>query len=262
MMTGGGSRWFRIVQEHDVRRIRRNVLVAVYLPLIAGIVIFGMFSLSSPAGAPVENAELGGMSGGGGGDQKTYEMEFGSTAGEDATATESSEKSVEIQLLRIRIISPFAPVTKPTAKPKTRETRKKQLASIAGPPPMRRLRGMGPGSGGGTGGGSGGGIGAGIGYSIDWGGTGSRRLLSGRLPKYPAGTDAEMPITVSFTVLADGTISTVVPTRRGNEILEREALSAVRTWRFETLPEAMSGKTQTGSVIFNFTLDNSTPGRQ
>ncbi|HLF14755.1 MAG TPA: TonB family protein, partial [Bacteroidota bacterium] len=87
-------------------------------------------------------------------------------------------------------------------------------------------------------------------------------LLSGRLPKYPRGTDAEMPIAISFTVLADGTVSAVVPTRRGNEILEREAVSAVRTWRFEALPQAMSDKMQTGSVIFNFKLDKSTPDRQ
>ena len=56
-------------------------------------------------------------------------------------------------------------------------------------------------------------------------------------------------------------MSAVVPTRRGNEILEREAVSAVRTWRFEALPETM-GETQTGSVIFNFKLDKSTPDRQ
>jgi TonB family protein len=252
MNPGGGLRWFRILQERDRRRIRRNVLLGVYLPLLAGIAIVALITIVSPAGVPIEkNPELGGMSGGGGGDQQEYDREFGSTAGDDATADESSEKSVEVQLLKIRIITPGAPVAKPAVKPKAKEKRKQQVASVAGPPPVRRLRGAG----------SGGGIGAGIGFSIDWGGTGSRRLLSGRLPKYPAGTDAEMAIAVSFTVLADGTVSSVVPTKRGNEILEREAVSAIRTWRFESLPEALSDRTQSGSVVFNFKLDQSTAVR-
>ncbi len=261
-MIEGMSRWYRILQEHDVRRIRRNAIVAIYLPSILIIVLFSALAGDPPVGMAENNPELGGMSGGGGGDEKVYEMEFGSTAGDNGSIDESSEKSVHFQLINVRIISPVSAVVKPVAKPSKEKVRKKQVASAPGPAPVRRLRGMGPGTGGGTGGGSGGGIGAGVGYSIDWGGTGSRRLLSGRLPKYPSGTDAEMPIAVQFTVLPDGTVSAVVPTKRGNEILEREAVSAVRTWRFESLPEALSEKIQTGSVVFNFKLDKSTPDRQ
>ena len=49
-------------------------------------------------------------------------------------------------------------------KSKPEKSPKKKSASVSGPAPVRRLRGMGPGTGGGTGGGSGGGIGAGVGY--------------------------------------------------------------------------------------------------
>jgi TonB family protein len=259
MTGGGGVRWFRILQERDRRRIRRNVLLGVYLPILAGIAIVALVTLISPAEPPREDpSELGGMSGGGGGDDQEYEMEFGSTAGSEPEASASEEKSLEVHLLKIKIIVPGEQVAKPTVKPKPKEKqRKKTVAFVPGPPPVRRLRGTGPGTGGGTGGGSGGGIGAGVGFSIDWGGTGSRRLLSGRLPKYPPGTDAEMAIGVTFTVLGDGTVSSVVPTKRGNEILEREAVSALRTWRFEALPEALAGKVQSGSVVFNFKLDKS-----
>jgi len=263
MKNGPGVRWFRILQERDLRRIRRKVLMGVYLPLIAGIVIVALITILSPAEVtpPPTDPELGGMSGGGGGDDAEYEMEFGSTAGSEPEASASEEKSVEVQLVRIKVIVPGETVAKPAVKPKPKEKKKQQVAFVPGPPPVRRLRGTGPGTGGGTGGGSGGGIGAGVGFSIDWGGTGSRRLLSGRLPKYPPGTDAEMAIAVSFTVLGDGTVSSVVPTKRGNEILEREAVSAVRTWRFEALPDALSAKVQGGSVVFNFKLDKSTTVR-
>lgn len=262
MNKGPGVRWFRILQERDRRRIRRNVLMGVYLPISFGILVFALITVLSPADVPPpdQDMELGGSSGGGGGDLTEYDMEFGATeAGDDVAAEASIEKSVEIQLLKIRIITPGAPpVEKPEVKPKPKDPKKKKpVASVSAPPPVRRLRGMGPGTGGGTGGGSGGGIGAGIGYSIDWGGSGGRRLLSGRIPKYPPGTDAEMAITVSFTVLPDGTVSAVMPANRGNEILEREAVSALKTWRFEPLPDAMGDKRQTGRVVFNFVFDKS-----
>ncbi|HLF14347.1 MAG TPA: hypothetical protein VI932_05615, partial [Bacteroidota bacterium] len=162
-MIEGLFRWYRILQERDVRRIRRNAILGVYIPMLAGVLVFTLLVSYTPAAVTPVSPELGGMSGGGGGDRKEYEMEFGSTAGGDETATESPVKSVEVHLVKIRFISPSAPAAKPAVKRKI-ETRKKQLASAAGPPPVRRLRGAGPGSGGGAGGGSGGGIGAGVGY--------------------------------------------------------------------------------------------------
>ena len=261
MTAGPGVRWFRILQERDRRRIRKKVLMGVYLPLLAGILIMAVATLFSPAEVALPtDPELGGSSGGGGGDLTEYDMEFGATAGDAGEATESSYKSVEVNLIKIRIITPQMAAAKPKTKPKPKEKRK-QLASVSAPAPVRRLRGMGAGEGGGTGGGSGGGIGGGIGYSIDWGGEGGRRLLSGRLPKYPPNTDAEMAITVAFSVLPDGTVSGVQPANRGAEALEREAVAAIRTWRFEALPAALGEKIQKGNVVFNFKLDKSTPSR-
>jgi TonB family protein len=115
--------------------------------------------------------------------------------------------------------------------------------------------GVGPGSGGGTGGGSGGGIGAGQGYAIDWGGTGSRRLLSGRIPQYPKGTDKQMAVVLQFSVLPDGSVEQIRPARKTDELLERAAIAALSTWRFDPLPPQVAQTAQTGKVTFNFKLE-------
>ena len=116
-------------------------------------------------------------------------------------------------------------------------------------------KGVGPGSGGGTGGGSGGGIGAGKGFAIDWGGNGSRRLLSGRLPEYPKGTDKQLAVVLQFYVLPDGSVGRIIPLRKSDELLERAAISALQTWRFDPLPSQIEQKPQSGAITFNFKLE-------
>ena len=100
-----------------------------------------------------------------------------------------------------------------------------------------------------------GGAGKSTGYSIDWSGVGSRRLLSGRIPHYPEGTDKEMPVSLQFGVLPDGSITSIIPLRRSDEILEREAISALRTWRFDPLPPQFEQKSQIGKITFIFKLE-------
>ncbi len=100
-----------------------------------------------------------------------------------------------------------------------------------------------------------GGAGKTTGYSIEWTGVGSRRLLSGRIPTYPEGTDKEMPVVLQFMVLPDGSLSSIIPLKRSDELLEREALAALRTWRFDPLPPQFEQKAQTGKVTFIFKLE-------
>ena len=99
-----------------------------------------------------------------------------------------------------------------------------------------------------------GGAGKSTGYSIDWLGTGSRRLLSGRIPRYPEGTDKELPVTLQFSVLPDGSVTNIIPLYRSDELLEREAISALQTWRFDPLPPQFEQKPQTGKITFKFIL--------
>jgi len=93
------------------------------------------------------------------------------------------------------------------------------------------------------------------GYSIEWSGVGSRKLLSGRMPRYPEGTDKEMPVLLQFSVLPDGSVTGIIPLRRSDELLEREAINALRTWRFDPLPAQFEQVPQTGKVTFNFVLE-------
>ncbi len=99
-----------------------------------------------------------------------------------------------------------------------------------------------------------GGAGKSTGYSIEWAGTGSRRLLSGRIPRYPDGTDKELPVILQFSVLPDGSVTGIIPAYRSDELLEREAISALQTWRFDPLPPQFEQKSQTGKITFKFVL--------
>jgi protein TonB len=100
-----------------------------------------------------------------------------------------------------------------------------------------------------------GGAGKSTGYSIEWSGVGSRRLLSGRIPQYPEGTDKEMPVYLQFTVLPDGSVSTIIPLKKSDELLEREAIAALRTWRFDPLPPQFEQLPQVGKITFIFKLE-------
>ncbi|MBI3765937.1 MAG: TonB family protein, partial [Ignavibacteriales bacterium] len=161
-----------------------------------------------------------------------------------------------IQIHVYNYVENATPVPKKEEPKPTTTKRHKQKPIIAENLPTRWVRrGTGPGSGGGAGGGSGGGIGRSQGYSIDWGGAGSRRLLSGRLPSYPEGTDKQMAVILQFTVLPDGSVDAIIPARKSDELLERAAIGALRTWRFDPLPSQMDQKFQIGRVTFNFKLE-------
>lgn len=85
-------------------------------------------------------------------------------------------------------------------------------------------------------GGEGTGSGKGLGYGdIDWGGGGNRLVVSKVLPKYPPGT-LNTKVRLRFRVLPDGTVSDVWPVQRsGNPVVDREAMIALRRWRFNKL---------------------------
>jgi TonB family protein len=208
-----------------------------------------------------ENAALEKLGGMGGGGEKTKEFILDFGAAEEAVQLSEDETTLFAQftIVNLRITGER---TSENATPVIKNEKTKLTKKNSGKPsrpayiPLRRIRGSGAGSGGGFGGGSGGGIGAGQGFSIDWGGTGSRRLLSGRLPKYPEDSDQSMIVTLEFTVMPDGSVSKIVPVSRSDKALEREAVAALIQWRFDPLPELMGEKFQTGRISFNFKLEN------
>lgn len=82
----------------------------------------------------------------------------------------------------------------------------------------------------GTGKGKGDGMG-----DIDWGGGGNRTVVKKELPKFPPGT-WNTEVRLRFRVLSDGTVSSVIPVRRGgNPAVDAAAIQAMYKWRFNKL---------------------------
>ncbi len=245
--------------ERDFRRIRTRAIVTAVV--LHSLVITGLFWQQHEAADQArlkEEMPWGGSGGGGGEGEQDEMMQFGPQSNPPQGET-GRENITQFTLLDIHVyddqIKAIPVPVKEEPKPlvKTKKKAKKAQTIVAENLPTRWVRrGSGPGTGGGAGGGSGGGIGRGTGYSIDWGGTGGRRLLSGLIPKYPDGTDKEMPVALQFTVLPDGSVDAIVPVRKSDQLLENAAVKALRTWRFDPLPTELGARNQSGRVIFNF----------
>ncbi len=96
------------------------------------------------------------------------------------------------------------------------------------------------------------GLGPGAGFGlgdIEWGGGGNRVVLYKVLPKYPAGYNVNAQIKLKFTVSADGVVTSIVPLQKGDPVLERVAIEALRQWRFNRLKE---NKEMYGIITFTF----------
>lgn len=91
-------------------------------------------------------------------------------------------------------------------------------------------------------------------YSIEWQGGGTRRKLSGDLPKYPPGVNVEAQVRILATVMPDGSVRFVQPAQKANNRLENAAMAEIRQWRFEPLQSSYSQKDQTCEITFRFTL--------
>ncbi len=101
--------------------------------------------------------------------------------------------------------------------------------------------------------GTGGGTTYGTGYSIGWGGKGKRAVLSWNVPKYPPGVNVEGNVVLSFTILPNGTVGSVVPVKKLDPKLDNLSINALKTWRFEKLP-AGENFVQSVTITFPFRL--------
>lgn len=96
------------------------------------------------------------------------------------------------------------------------------------------------------------GFGPGAGYGlgdIEWGGGGNRIVLHKVLPKYPSGYNVNAQIKLKFTVSSDGVVTSIVPLQKGDPVLERAAMEALRQWRFNRLKD---NKEMYGIITFTF----------
>ncbi len=93
-----------------------------------------------------------------------------------------------------------------------------------------------------------------VGFEVAWSAGGKRRLLSGKLPEYPAGVNLEAQIKIRAVVLPGGSVKSAQPIQKANMKLEEAALKEVRFWKFEPLASTHPQVDQTCTIIFNFLL--------
>jgi protein TonB len=93
-----------------------------------------------------------------------------------------------------------------------------------------------------------------FGYDIDWGGKGKRQIYSYSIPDYPEGVQKEIDIRLKFSILPDGTVSTIIPLTKADTKLENAAIYSLRQWRFEPLSPAQKQSEQTAVIVFPYRL--------
>ncbi len=98
------------------------------------------------------------------------------------------------------------------------------------------------------------GVAKGVAFSIQWTQGGSRRKISGDLPKYPEGVNVQAQIKILAVVLPDGSVQSAQPAQKGNTRLEEVAMKEVRFWKFEPLRTSQPQLEQSCIVTFLFTL--------
>ncbi|HEY6951395.1 MAG TPA: energy transducer TonB, partial [Bacteroidota bacterium] len=98
------------------------------------------------------------------------------------------------------------------------------------------------------------GLGGSFGYSMNWLQGGTRRKLSGALPKYPRGVNVEAQISILAVVSPDGSIKSVQPAQKANTQLENAAMKELRYWKFEPLRASTPQVDQSCLVTFVFKL--------
>jgi hypothetical protein len=101
-------------------------------------------------------------------------------------------------------------------------------------------------------GGVGGSIASNVSYDVKWVGGERRDLVSGSLPKYPAGVNVDAQIKLRVVVQPRGTIKAIQPLRKGDTRLENAAIREVHSWRFQTLQRGQPALDQVCTITFNF----------
>jgi TonB family protein len=99
-----------------------------------------------------------------------------------------------------------------------------------------------------------GGAGSGVGFDVQWTGGGSRKKLSGEIPKYPERTNVAAQVRIRAWVLPNGSVRAVQPVQKANTALEDAAMKELKLWRFEPLPPSMPQVEQDCVVTFLFRL--------
>jgi TonB family protein len=227
----------------EEKKVRKIAAVASFIIHIIIAVLVSFTIVSKPKLPVLIELDWGGSSGAP--NQSISESETNPSKSKESAQSGGAAERSKIEIPEIK--NPSSEVISSTIKEKPKSTagNAKTKVKSEGSTVTSRRR---------TKEGVAGGAGKSTGYSIEWAGSGSRRLLSGRIPRYPEGTDKEMPVTLQFSVLPDGSVTGIIPLFRSDELLEREAIQALQTWRFDPLPPQFEQRSQTGKITFKFVL--------
>lgn len=97
------------------------------------------------------------------------------------------------------------------------------------------------------------GVGPDLPYLIEWIGQ-SREIIRSELPEYPAGVDRDVELRFQFSVTPKGDVTAIRPRQKGEPALEEVAITALRQWRFQSLPQASPQTNQEAVVTFRFKI--------
>ncbi len=112
-----------------------------------------------------------------------------------------------------------------------------------------------PGSGGrGSGSGVSQGTGSGQPFTIE-GDAAQRLIVKQIIPAYPEDLQQEAVIQFRFTVQPDGSLTGLIPMRKGDPTLEKITLAALRQWLFSPLPASAAQRPVQGIITFRYQLE-------
>lgn len=81
-----------------------------------------------------------------------------------------------------------------------------------------------------------------------------RKILKFYYPQYPDNLQVEVKIELKFWVEPDGTVSKIIPLKRGEMEMEILAIEALQKWLFEPLPLYSHQEVQWGILTLKFKL--------
>lgn len=244
-MTGAGTALTGAASSAAPERRTRTISLAASLAFHLLLLILLSFLVALEPRRP-EIIELDWGASSGAPNQNITQTETDPNRHQESAPAAAAKTESKLELPAMKNPSQEAiPPTKKKAKSTSAGTAKTAGATAERTTPRRRRSEAGPA----------GGSGKSTGYSIDWAGSGTRRLISGRVPQYPDGTNKELPVLLQFTVLPDGSVSGVIPVMKSDMLLEREAIAALRTWRFDPLPPQFEQKPQQAKITFIFKLE-------
>ncbi len=97
------------------------------------------------------------------------------------------------------------------------------------------------------------GVGPDLPYLIEWIGH-SREIIRSVLPQYPLGVEREVELRFRFSVTPAGEVTAIRPQQKGEPTLEEAALTALRQWKFQPLPQASPQTNQVAVITFRFKI--------